>query len=162
MLYHGVEGKNNYIKGVFSMTLVRWKPFREVAGIQDDINRLFDEAWSQRNNSNGLLVPPLDISESEDGFTITCDLPGVTKDEIDIQLHDGILTIKGEKQQETDEKKTNYHRLERVYGSFSRSLSLPTTIDPDKISGSYQDGVLKVTVGKREETKPKQIKVEVK
>jgi HSP20 family protein len=103
----------------------------------------------------------VDIAEHDDAYTVKMELPGVNKDEVKITLESNILTIRGEKKQEKETKKENYHRIERSYGSFERSFTLPTSVKSDKIDAAYNNGVLQITLPKVEEAKPKQIEVKV-
>lgn len=157
------------------MTLVPWKkretsmlqPFREIGLLQDEMNKLFDFSLSRafagdrdslfQNNWN----PAIDIYESDDNFLVKADLPGMEKKDIDISIHDGTLTIKGEKKLENEYKDKSYVRAERYHGSFTRSIDFPSDVESDKIKASYKDGVLELLIPKKEEAKPKQIKVEV-
>jgi len=107
-------------------------------------------------------TPAVDITEHDDQFVVKVELPGVNKDDVKIMLENNILTIRGEKKQEKETKKENYHRVERSYGSFQRSFTLPTTVKSDKIDAVYKDGILQIALPKAEEAKPKQIEVKVK
>jgi len=107
-------------------------------------------------------TPAVDITEHDDQFVVKVELPGVNKDDVKITLENNILTIRGEKKQEKETKKENYHRVERSYGSFQRSFTLPTTVKSDKIDAAYKDGILQIALPKAEEAKPKQIEVKVK
>lgn len=148
------------------MAIVRWDPFRDLIGLQERMNRLFDETFSRRGGEQPLGIttwsPAVDIYETENAFVVKVELPGLTKDDIEVQIHDGILTLKGERKFEKEVKEENYHRIERAYGTFQRSFSLPTAVEEDKIKASFKDGVLEVNLPKAEAVKPKQIKVEGK
>ncbi len=150
------------------MALVRWEPFQDLLAIQERMNRLFDETLQRTRSreeediSAGLWAPPVDIYESENEIVLKAELPEIDQKDIDIKVEDNTLTIRGERKFEQETKKENYHRIERAYGKFSRSFSLPNTIDREEIKASYKDGILKLVMPKREETKPKQITVEVK
>ena len=154
------------------MSLVRWTPARDLAtwpsdlfGIQREMNRMFDGFFRgnhEEDTALALWTPAVDIAEHDDQFIVKVELPGVIKDEVKITLESNILTIRGEKKQEKELKKENYHRIERSYGSFQRSFTLPTTVKSDKIDASYNDGVLTIALPKAEEAKPKQIEVKVK
>ena len=133
------------------------------------MNRLFETRFHDTDvfgDGGGLLergwVPAVDIHQEADKVVVDADLPGLKKDEIDIGVEDGVLTIKGEKKRENEVKDEDYHRVERLHGTFERSFRLPTTVDTAKITAKYKDGVLHVEVPKKEEAKPKQITVEVK
>ncbi len=150
------------------MALVRWEPFQDLLAIQERMNRLFDETL-QRNRSRdeedfsaGLWSPPVDIYETENEIVLKAELPEIDQKDIEIKVEDNTLTVRGERKFEQETKKENYHRIERAYGKFSRSFSLPNTIDQEKIKATYKDGILKLVMPKKEETKPKQITVEVK
>jgi len=146
------------------MTLVRWRPVRNIINLQDEVNRMFESFFEKSSHSmedGGLWAPATDVSETRGDVVVSVELPGMKKDEIKITVQDNILTIQGEKKQEKEEKDSNYHRLERAYGFFSRSFTLPTTIKADQIKASYEQGVLKVSLPKAEEAKPKEIPISV-
>lgn len=156
------------------MALIRWNPARESSNlptelwnIQRDFNRLFEgflRGGMQDDGSFGLSMwsPAVDIAEKDNEYVVRAELPGVSKDDVKITLESNILTIRGEKRQEKDMKEDDYHRMERMYGSFQRSFTLPTTVKSDSIDASYRDGILTVTLPKAEEAKPKHIEVKVK
>ncbi len=154
------------------MSLVRWNPARELAtwpsdlfGIQREINKMFDGVFrgtGDEDYSFSSWTPAVDIAEHDDEYLVKVELPGVNKDEVKLTLENNILTIRGEKKQEKETKKENYHRVERSYGSFQRSFTLPAAVKSDKIDASYKDGILTVSLPKAEEAKPKQIEVKVK
>jgi HSP20 family protein len=156
------------------MSLIRWNPTRELStwpsdffGIQREINRLFDNFFRggvQDDGTFGLSywTPAVDIAEQDDEYIVKVELPGVNKDDVKITLESNILTIRGEKKEEKDMKRDNFHRMERMYGSFQRSFTLPTTVKNDKIDAVYKDGILTITLPKAEEAKPKHIEVKVK
>jgi len=154
------------------MSLVRWNPARELAtwpsdlfGIQREMNKMFDGVFrgtGDEDYSFSSWTPAVDIAEHDDEYLVKVELPGVNKDEVKLTLENNILTIRGEKKQEKETKKENYHRVERSYGSFQRSFTLPAAVKSDKIDASYKDGILKVSLPKAEEAKPKQIEVKVK
>jgi HSP20 family protein len=148
------------------MTLTKWDPFKDLVSLQDRMNRLFDE--SVRNVrpgdealSSAIWSPAVDIYETEDEVVVKAELPEVNQKDIDVQIENNTLTLRGERKFNKETKKENFHRIERAYGSFSRSFTLPSTIDQEKIRADYRDGILKISMPKREETKPKQIKVAV-
>jgi HSP20 family protein len=148
------------------MTLTKWDPFKDLVTLQDRMNRLFDE--SVRNVrpgdealSSAIWSPAVDIYETEDEVVVKAELPEVNQKDIDVQIENSTLTLRGERKFNKETKKENFHRIERAYGSFSRSFTLPSTIDQEKIRADYKDGILKISMPKREETKPKQIKVAV-
>ena len=150
------------------MALVRWEPFQDLLAIQERMNRLFDETLQRTRSreeediSAGLWAPPVDIYETENEIVLKAELPEIDQKDIEIKVEDNTLTIRGERRFDQETKKENYHRIERAYGKFSRSFSLPNTIDQEKIKASYKDGILKLVMPKKEEKKPKQITVEDK
>jgi len=142
-------------------------PFNEMENLQKEMNRLFNFSLGRPLTTDLTLstsgwVPALDVIDEKDHIEVKTDLPGLKKEEIDVSIHDGILTIKGEKKQENEQKKDNYYKCERFYGSFSRSIKLPAEVDANKVEANYKDGVLDIKLIKKEESKPKQIKVDVK
>jgi HSP20 family protein len=150
--------------------LTTWKPFREVAPFRDfermrrNMDRLWDsffERGVRGADEDGEWLPSLDVAETKDEIVVKAEVPGMDAKDIDISLSDGLLTIKGEKKQEREEKEENYHLVERSYGAFTRSIRLPKEVQSDKISASYKNGVLKVTLPKSEEAKKKEIKIKV-
>ena len=148
------------------MTVVRWDPFREFAHLQDRINRVFTDYGRQSTDeglmSGGAWVPPVDIYQNGDHeLVLKAELPDMTREDIDITVDNGTLTIRGEKKLSNDLKEEQFHRIERRYGTFSRSFSLPQTVDPGRVSAEYKNGVLTVRLPLREEAKPRSIKVDV-
>jgi HSP20 family protein len=147
------------------MAVIRWTPLQDLAAVQDRMNRLFNEFHNRHDDdvmTRGAWVPPVDIFENGNKeLVIKAELPAMTREEIDVTVENQTLTIRGEKKFNQEIKDEQYHRVERTYGSFSRSFSLPSTVDVTKVSADYKDGVLTVTLPLREEAKPKQIKVEV-
>ncbi|MBN2231892.1 MAG: Hsp20/alpha crystallin family protein [Deltaproteobacteria bacterium] len=148
------------------MALVKWTPFRDLMTIQDQINRLFDDSLSSRVEEKGLRAiawqPLVDVYEDGQQIVIKAELPEVEEKDIQVDLENNTLTLKGERKLEKEEKRDNYHRVERFYGSFQRSFDLPGTVDQAGIKATYDKGVLKVTMPKREEVKPKKVAIEVK
>ena len=142
-------------------------PWKDFGSLQERINRMFDDTirtlypTDGEELEKGTWAPAVDIYETNDSFVVSADLPGLNKDEIQIDLKDNTLTLKGEKKFEEKVSKDNYIRVERAYGSFVRSFTLPQNVDPEKIKAKYKEGVLEVTIPKKEEAKPKQIKVEL-
>ena len=138
-------------------------PFRGVSTLQDQINRLFSDAFERTEGESNLTAwaPAVDISENEHELLVKADLPGIDPKELDIRVENNVLTIRGERKFEKKVDQDNYLRVERTYGSFSRSFALANTVNADGIKADYQNGVLTLVVPKREEAKPKQIKVHV-
>jgi HSP20 family protein len=143
--------------------IVEWKPFREVSRLRREMDRLWDDFFGPGRKALRPMemewAPAVDVSETADQVVIKAEVPGMEAKDIDISLAGDVLTIKGEKKSEREEKKENYHLVERTYGSFSRSLKLPTAVDADKIEASYKQGVLTVSCPKKEEVKPKAIEI---
>ncbi|MDI6688348.1 MAG: Hsp20/alpha crystallin family protein [Desulfobacterales bacterium] len=149
------------------MTLVRWDPFRNVATLQDRINRMFDEAFLRSKDiddevSLAAWKPTVDIYDTDDAIILKVELPGVDKEKVAVDVKDNILTLKGERSIDKEIKEKNYYRRERSFGSFHRSFTLPTTVNPEDIKAAYKDGILTIEVPKPEEKKPKQITIDVK
>jgi len=145
------------------MAITRWRPFRDIVTMQDDMNRFFEDFFGhplvRTEWSDGAWNPTMDVSETKDDLVIKAEMPGMNKEDVKISIHDNVLTLKGEKKQEKEEKDANYHRIERSYGSFCRSFTLPTSVKADKVKATYKDGVLNVTLPKTEEAKPKEIPI---
>lgn len=150
------------------MAIVRWlDPFRDLTSIQERMNQIFEDALSRTRGREeglrtGMWTPAVDIYEKTDSVVVKAELPGVEKDQISVEVKNGILTLRGERKFERDVKEESYHRIERAYGSFLRSFSLPVSVDQDQVSARFKDGVLEVELPKKEKAKPKQIKVDVK
>src|SRR5262245_34147239 len=143
-------------------TLSRWEPFRDHIALESQVNRMFNELFGRTQESNlTTWAPAVDIFESEHELVVKADLPDVKPEELDIRVENNILTIRGERKFEKKVDEKNYLRVERSYGSFSRSFSLANTVNSEAIKADYKDGVLTLTIPKREEAKPKQIKVNV-
>lgn len=147
------------------MAIVRFDPFRELATMQDRINRIFGDLYRRGDDDlfmRGDWLPPVDIYENDQHeIVLKAELPGMKKEDIDLRLENNMLTIRGERKRVNEVKDEQYHRIERAYGTFSRSFSLPTTVDPNRIHAEYKDGVLTVTLPPREDAKPRQIQVQV-
>ena len=148
------------------MAIVRWNdPFREFAHLQNRINRVFSDAYGQNDEgltTSGTWVPPVDIYQNGDQeVVLKAEIPDMNREDLDITVENFVLTIKGEKKFSNEVKEEQYHHVERRYGSFSRSFSLPQTVDAGKVAAEYKNGVLTVRLPLREEAKPRQIKVEV-
>lgn len=126
------------------------------------LNRTVNDPYTPRTeDAFGAWAPPVDIFERQDHLVLRAEVPGVRKDDMDIRIENGVLTLHGERKQETEVKEESAHRMERVYGAFTRSFSLPTTVDASKVTATYKDGVLEVTVPKIETAKPKQVEIKV-
>ena len=142
--------------------LTRWEPFREFSTLQDRMNRLFRESYNEGGRDESLtassFAPAVDVYEDEHNVTLKIEVPGIDEKDIDIRLENNTLTVHGERKIEKEE---NYRRVERQYGSFTRTFTLPTTVDAEKVSATYDQGVLKIALPKKAEAKPKQIKVNV-
>src|SRR2546425_11528337 len=144
-------------------TLTRWEPFRGVVTLQDHINRLFEDLVGRGAEESSLAAwsPAVDIYETEHELVVKADLPEIDPKDLDIRVENNILTIRGERKFEKKVNEDNYLRVERAYGSFARSFTLANTVNSDAIKADYQNGVLTLNIPKREEAKPKQIKVNV-
>ena len=140
--------------------MTRWEPFRDLARIQDEVNRLFDDRAYRTGESVG-WTPSCDIYEDAEGVTLRFELAGVEPKDVDVRFENGVLTVRGERKLESDEKRENYHRIERSYGTFTRSFSLPGTLDPERIKAEAKNGVLSITLPKKAEAKPRAIQVKV-
>jgi HSP20 family protein len=156
------------------MTLIRWKPMRDIsrwspvtdlssefATMQREIDRMFDRFRGGAVDSSADLWPTVDIVENDNDFVVNVELPGVRKEDVKITVNDGVLTVKGEKKQERELKEDQYRRLERSFGAFERSFTLPTTAQSDRIGANYNNGVLMITIPKAEQAKPREIEVKV-
>ena len=143
------------------MAIVRWNPSRELASMEiDRLNRMFADFYGEAFGQG--WVPPVDIFETDDHeVVLKAELPDMKRDDINLTFENGVLTIRGERKFDEQVKRENYHRVERQHGTFSRSFTLPNTVDASRISASYKDGVLTVRLPQREEAKPKQIAVNV-
>ena len=143
------------------MTLVKWDPMRELNSF-GDMNRLFDSFFGTQNGQAGLSrrwVPAMDLVEVGDSLVLKADLPGLTREDVNIEVKDGVLTISGERKDEHEEKADGYYRVERTFGSFSRTLTLPKGVDATGIAADFADGVLEVKIPKPEERKPHRIEI---
>jgi len=144
-------------------TLVRWEPFRGISSLQEQFNRLFENRFAPGTEEQTLTAwaPAVDVYETENELVIKADLPQMPEKDLDVRVENNMLTIRGERKFEQKVKEENYLRMERAYGSFSRSFSLPNTVNTEAIQAEYKEGVLTVTLPKRAESKPKQVKVNV-
>lgn len=149
------------------MAIVRWEPFRDLLSLQERMNRMFgeyrgagaapDDEWAL----GGSWAPAVDIYEQGNDIVLKAELPGVDPKDVDIRLENNVLTLRGERRFENEVKKENYHRVERSYGTFSRSFTLPSVVNQTGIKADFKDGMLKVVLPKREEAKPKQIEISI-
>jgi HSP20 family protein len=148
------------------MTLItRYDPFREFVTLQDRMNRLFRDPRGPEGHDESLtttaFAPPVDVYEDEHNITLKIEVPGIDEKDIDVRIENNTLTVHGERKFEKEEKEENYRRVERQYGSFTRTFNLPSTVDHENVQADYEKGVLKIKLAKKAEAKPKQIKVNV-
>jgi HSP20 family protein len=144
--------------------LTTWPSFGRLADLRDEIDRLFESPLSELTRTSQLLsgwTPALDVYENKDNFVVKAELPGMKKEDIEVSLHDGSLSISGERQAESKHAEGEVYRAERFFGRFQRTVTLPTTVAADKVKAAYNDGVLTITLPKTEEAKPKKIDVSV-
>jgi HSP20 family protein len=144
------------------MNMTRWEPYRELATLQDRLNRAFGSAFGRDREgevSMAAWVPPVDIAEEKDRIVITAELPGFKEDQIEIQSENGMLTLRGERKFEKENEGKNYHRVERSYGQFVRSFALPNNVDREHIRADFSDGLLRIELPKREDAKPRTIRI---
>ncbi len=146
------------------MAIVRWEPFRELSSLQGEMNRLFNAAFGDMPNGGTggtprRWMPAMDLLETDDDFVLRADLPGMTESDVNVELEDNVLTISGERKSEREEKREGFYRVERAFGSFSRSLTLPRGVDPEAVNASFDKGVLEVRVPKPEQRKPRRISI---
>ncbi len=151
------------------MAIVRWEPFRDLLSLQERMNRLFDDSVRGLGRTGaeddwalgGSWAPPVDIYEHEGSIVLKAELPGVEAKDVDVRLENNTLTLRGERKLDREVKKESYHRVERSYGAFTRSFTLPSVVDQANIKADFKDGVLQVVLPKREEAKPKSISINV-
>ena len=144
------------------MALVRWEPIRELDSLQGEMNRLFDTFFGPANGGGTAArrwVPAMDLVETEDALVLTADLPGLERDDVSIEVKDNVLTIAGRRESEHTDSAGGYHRVERAFGSFSRSLALPDGVEAEKVAAEFDKGVLKVTIPKPAERKPHRVEI---
>lgn len=151
--------------------LTHWEPFgsirrrgnlfNDLNSIQQEMNHLFDEFFGERHPelAEGNWIPVVDVSESDTNLLVRAELPGMTEEDIELNLQDNVLTLKGEKKQELDKQKENFHRVERSYGSFSRSFTLPSMVKLDQVTATFKEGILEISLPKSEEAKAKKIEI---
>ena len=140
--------------------MTRWEPFRDIARLQDEMSRLFEDRRFGAGESVG-WTPACDIYEDEEGVALRFELAGIDPKDVDVRFENGVLTVRGERKLEREDKRENYHRIERSYGTFTRSFSLPGTVDADKVKAETKNGVLTITLPKKAEAKPRAIQVKV-
>jgi HSP20 family protein len=148
------------------MALIRWEPARELNSLQSEMNRLFNTFFDvPAGGANGATlrrwVPAMDLVETEDRYVLRADLPGLSEGDINIEVENNVLTVSGERKSEHQDEGEGYYRVERAFGTFSRSLTLPEGVDPDAVEASFDKGVLEVRIPKPEETKPRRVEVSV-
>jgi HSP20 family protein len=147
------------------MAIVRWEPLRELSTLQNEMNRLFNTAFDAPSPANGgtlrRWMPPMDLVETDEHFVLRADLPGLAEDAVSIEVEDRVLTISGERKAEHETSKEGYHRVERAFGTFSRSLTLPEGVDAEAVTAAFDRGVLEVRIPKPEQPKPRKISIGV-
>jgi HSP20 family protein len=149
------------------MAIVRlWDPMKELSALQGRVNRVLEDTFGTplhraEQPGAGTWAPAVDIFETASEIVLKAEVPGIARDQVHVEVDDGVLSLRGERKFEKEVKEENYHRVERVYGAFHRSFTLPDSVDPDKVRAELRDGVLEVRLGKREQAKPRQIQVKV-
>ena len=148
------------------MAIIRWNPLDDIVSFQRRMNKLFEDTFLAKKHQDeefgtAIWSPPVDIYETESEVVLKAELPEVDQKDIEIKIDENVLILKGERKFEKETKEENYHRMERFYGNFSRSFTLPSAIDQEKIKAQYKDGLLKITMPKKAETKQKKITVEI-
>ena len=148
------------------MAIVRWDPFRDVATLQDRINRIFNESFDRSRDLDDEISlsdwrPPVDIFETDDGIVLKVELPGISKDDVSVEIKDNVLMLKGERLLDPQIKDEHYYRKERAFGKFQRSFSLQQSIKPNLIKATFKDGILTIEIPRPEEEKPKQVTVKI-
>src|SRR3954451_21491407 len=145
------------------MALIRWEPAREINSLQSEMNRLFNTFFDTptSGNANGLRrwVPPMDLVETDEQFVLRADLPGLSEDDVSIELEDNVITVSGERKAEHEARKEGYYRVERAYGAFHRQLTLPEGVDPEAVEAAFDKGVLEVRIPKPEQRKPRKVEI---
>src|ERR671922_611307 len=146
------------------MAITRWTPMRNLMSFQDEMNRMFDQFARGGNGEEAgwgvrTWAPPVDIYETDDALILKAELPGVSKDDVSVEIHQNTLILRGQRKHEAEVKEDRYHRVERAYGTFQRSFVLPTLVDQEKVQASYTDGVLELRLPKSEAAKPKRIAI---
>ena len=148
------------------MALVRWEPVRELTSLQNDMNRLFNTFFDTPSTGNGgttprRWIPAMDLVETDEHFVLKADLPGLAEEDVNLEVEDNVLTVSGERKAEHEDKSEGYVRVERSYGAFRRSLTLPEGVDPEGVSARFDKGVLEVHIPKPEERKPRRVAIQV-
>jgi HSP20 family protein len=145
------------------MAIIRWDPFRDLVTLREKMNRLFEDTFTSRGEEKDLIAstwtPAVDIYETENELILSAEIPGIDEKDVEIKVEDNTLSIRGERKFEKETKEENYHRIERSYGSFYRSFTLPNYVDQDKIQAVHENGVLKITMPRRTELKPRKVKI---
>lgn len=145
------------------MAIIRWDPARDVDALQGDLNRLLDSFFAPRGQGHGALdrrwVPAMDLVESGEEYVLRVDLPGMERDDVGLELKDNVLTVSGRREAEHEESQEGFHRVERAFGSFVRSLELPAGIDPDSLKAEFERGVLEVRIPKPPQEQPRRIAI---
>ena len=140
--------------------VTRWDPFQDMLSLREAMNQLMEESFVRPNGTRGQgFVPALDLSETAEGFLVEAAVPGLKPEDVEITVENNVLTIKGETRQEKEDKQRSFHRIERRFGSFQRTIALPNTVKPDAIKASLEHGVLRLEIPKAEEVKPRKISV---
>src|SRR5207253_6692678 len=156
---------SRFTKEEIMTVLTRWDPLREAATMQNRLNRFVRELYSPQGPEEALTAtgcaPPVDVYEDEHHITLKIEVPAIDEKDIDVRIENNTLTVHGERKIEKEEKEENFRRVERQYGSFTRSFTLPSSVDPGQVNADYDKGVLKIKLAKKAEAKPKQIKVNV-
>ncbi len=146
------------------MTLIRWSPIRDMMSVRDEVNRRAHEVFGKTNGDvaawfTDTWTPAVDIYETDAGLVLKAELPGFSKEDVTVEIHDHTLTLRGERTRESAVKAEQYHQVERIYGAFQRAFSLPATVDREQVQATYKDGVLELRLPKVEAAKPKRIAV---
>ena len=145
------------------MAIIRWDPFKDMVTLREKMNRMFEDVFSGRAEDRelqaGTWAPSVDIFETENELILTAEIPGIDEKDVEIKVEDNTLSIRGERKFEKETKEENYHRIERSYGSFYRAFTLPNSVDPERIQAEQENGVLKICMPKRQELKPRKVKI---
>jgi len=145
------------------MAVIRWDPFRDLVTLREKMNRLFEDTFTARGDEKDLISgnwsPSVDIYETENALVLTAEIPGIEEKDVEIKIENNTLTVSGERKFEKETKEENYHRIERAYGSFCRSFTLPNYINHDKIEAEHDSGILRITMPKKSELKPRKVKI---